>query len=29
MLESIMNLLAAIDLSAVGDLLEAGWRIPA
>jgi hypothetical protein len=27
MLEVVMGLLAAVDVSAVGNLLESGWRI--
>jgi hypothetical protein len=27
MLEVVMGLLAAVDVSAVGNLLEAGWRV--
>ena len=29
MLEVVMGLLAAVDVSALSDLLEAGWRVPA
>ena len=29
MLDLITGLLAAFDLSAVGDLAQAGWRVPA
>jgi hypothetical protein len=28
MLEVIMGLLAAFDVSTFGDLLDAGWRLP-